>query len=129
MPQVYRLEPVAEHIRSEHWQGSTVPPITCWVLAESEDEARQLLTQATIIARKVVSRAADSPVQPWMSPELVRCTVDEFKHGLAPRRGANRKRSDNQDPVLRRHPFAAISPPCPRALRPASRIDWRGRAT
>ena len=76
----YRLDPVADHRTNEHWSLSTIPPVTCWVLADCDAHARELVTQATVIASRRGAVTRDSPVQPWMSDELVRCTTDESRN-------------------------------------------------
>ena len=74
---VYRLEPITGKESSHHWEASTLPPITVWVEAAGETEARETLNTATIIATAMPRRdGRETPMAPWKDFGLVRCVPD-----------------------------------------------------
>jgi hypothetical protein len=72
--QVYRLDPVADHIDDARWAATELKE-TCWVLARSEYDARWRVSFATA---SMVPRTpgADTPFSPWLDPELSHCAPD-----------------------------------------------------
>lgn len=72
---VFRLDPIAETEDSHHWRASTIKPVTVWVQAGDEADARQQLTTATIIATLHVP-GQELAMPPWKDWGLVTCTAD-----------------------------------------------------
>jgi hypothetical protein len=78
MINVYRLDPIEANKNSPHWLLSSVGSSACWVAAEDEDTARELVTRATVQACRA-TLGNDSPLQPWMHRDLAECTLDTAK--------------------------------------------------
>lgn len=74
---VYRLEPIENMKNSHHWRASTLAPVTVWVEAKDEKDARQILTLATIIATHPDGR--ELPMAPWEDFGIVRCVADDSR--------------------------------------------------
>ncbi len=80
---VFRLEPVAEHVGSPHWQCSTIGTQVCWVQASDEVAARWAVTMATVIAR--CDDELDSPIMPWRNADHALCFLEsEDIRGVRP---------------------------------------------
>lgn len=76
---IFRLEPINGTQDSYHWEASTLAPVTVWVNATSEADAREKLTLTTAIAtRKNPNRVM--PMAPWECPKLVKCTLDDSQN-------------------------------------------------
>jgi hypothetical protein len=73
---IFRLDPVEENLDSYHWEASTMSPVTVWVRAENEADARQKLTRATIIATRAV-HGRDTPIAPWKDSGHASCALDD----------------------------------------------------
>lgn len=76
---IFRLEPIDGTQTSHHWRASTLAPVTVWVEAGSEMDAREKLTLATIIATFLVP-GHDLPMAPWKDFGLVRCVPDDSRN-------------------------------------------------
>lgn len=76
---VFQLEPIDGTQGSPHWQASTLAPMTVWVNATSETDARERLTFATAKAtRRDPNRVM--PLPPWEDFGLVTCIPDSSRN-------------------------------------------------
>jgi len=76
--QTFRLEALASGRESPHWECSSIPAGTVWVVARSEEDAREKVTAATVKARRG-RLGDDSPLPPWKQADLVKCTVEQTR--------------------------------------------------
>ena len=72
--QIFYLEPKDGDTSSPRWATSTLQE-GCWVLARSEEHARQFVGQATV---KMVDMKPGEPIlySPWPDSSLVECRPD-----------------------------------------------------
>jgi hypothetical protein len=68
---VYRLDPVKGQERNLSWLYCIVGVATCWVRAETADEARERATQGTAIGRRLKILKP-----PWLDPDISSCHQD-----------------------------------------------------
>jgi hypothetical protein len=82
---VYRLEPRNGDTLDPNWAASRLLQ-GCWVLAESEQEARLNVTFATTVATKI---EFGTPIKasPWQFSDLTTCVIDKAP-GRQPTHGA-----------------------------------------
>src|SRR5262245_8912070 len=69
--QVYRLGPKSGDTSDRNWEATTLNN-KCWVLAESEADARQKVALATGSGPRL-QRGATIPKSPWINRELTDC--------------------------------------------------------
>jgi hypothetical protein len=72
--QTFLLTPLEDGLSSPHWRRSSLPPLPVRVVASATDDARGKVTRATMVLR---ATDHDSPLMPWMRPELVSCVIDD----------------------------------------------------
>src|SRR5258705_12938050 len=72
--QVYRLGPKSGDTSDRNWEATTLNN-KCWVLAESEADARQKVALATGIGPRL-QRGATIPKSPWINRQLTDCVPD-----------------------------------------------------
>lgn len=77
---VYRLSPVRGQEDNEHWQCSSIGATACWVVAESEDQAREFVMMATSRGRKKDSGKLGSALDPWTQRDVSECVEDGTKN-------------------------------------------------
>lgn len=75
---VFRLEPIKSTQGSDRWEASTLAPVTVWVKAASEADAREKLALATPRATCKI-HGGDTPISPWLDSKLVNCTLDSSR--------------------------------------------------
>ena len=81
----FMLEPIAGTENDPAWQGSTLKPGRCWVMAEREAGARQAVAGATLAMRAVAGRTPKPGYSPWQNPRLVACeAVTDWPPSLRP---------------------------------------------
>ena len=73
--QVYRLEPKGGDTRDPNWAATTLK-FKCWVLADSEDNARQAVMLATGIGARI-EPGQPIPTSPWLRRDLTDCIPDK----------------------------------------------------
>jgi hypothetical protein len=69
---VYRLDPVKGQERNLSWLYSIVGVATCWVRAETADDARERATQGTAIGLRQKNVRL-----PWLDPAISSCHHDD----------------------------------------------------
>jgi hypothetical protein len=72
--QVYRLEPKSGDTSDRNWEATRLHN-KCWVLAESEADARQKVALATGTGPRL-ERGPTFPKSPWINRELTECVPD-----------------------------------------------------
>ncbi len=107
--QVYRLGPKSGDTSDRNWEATTLNN-KCWVLAESEADARQKVALATGIGPRL-QRGATIPKSPWINRELTDCVPDNAAERQPPRSSPPRSRRSQSLP-RRRSPSAWVAP-CP----------------
>lgn len=80
--QVYRLEPKNGDTSDRDWDATSLKE-ACWVSAETENEAREKVTLATIIATKI-EPGTHMRTSPWMTGLLTTCMVDNAPSNKPP---------------------------------------------
>ena len=71
--QIYRLDPVAGRLSDLRWAATDLKD-GCWVKALSQDDARERVTLATVVAR--TPPGADKLLSPWLDPHFTECAPD-----------------------------------------------------
>ncbi|SRR6266851_8023953 len=71
---VYRLEPKSGDTSDRNWEATTLKE-KCWVIAESEADARQKVALAAGIGARL-QPGATIPTSPWINRELTDCLPD-----------------------------------------------------
>jgi len=74
----FHLRALEQTRASAQWKRSMIGAMDCWVSAKIGEDARALVTRATIIAAR--SQVGDaSPIQPWMHDCMASCAPDETR--------------------------------------------------
>jgi|SRR6516165_12363916 len=80
--QVYRVDPKSGKTSDQSWSTTRLKE-RCWVLAQSETDARLKVTLATGIAVPL-RRGKCLPTSPWINRDLTECVLDTPKHEVPP---------------------------------------------
>src|SRR5437016_1726699 len=73
---VFRLSAVQGEERNAHWTLSTIGATPCWVRADDEKQARELVTYATVLATRA-GHFSEASLPPWLQVSIAECAVDD----------------------------------------------------
>ena len=75
---VFRLEPIKQSLSDPRWGASKFKE-GCWVIAWSEQEARDTVQRFAARAINPRSKSIGKPIPtpPWSDPELATCETDD----------------------------------------------------
>jgi hypothetical protein len=75
----YWFQPVEREKNNSDWRISSVGVMEVGVLAKTEEEASQLISQALFDSVTRASRTDKTPFSPWQQSNLTICMVDDSR--------------------------------------------------